>query len=191
MPRAYRVGRGSDCAHKHIHTHVQLVAMHLARLPGLHASCSPFLLLHFVIYSAIVLAPQVIDTSELWRHRGGRKLSLRFLASYLLGANIQQGTAAAAAGHHAAAHHHHHHHHAHHHHHHHHNHHGGGPGGPGGGGPMLPPPQLGHDAIEDARTAMRLYHKYLEVRHNSVLLVSGRVLRLRLLLGVCIVGCHL
>ncbi|KAG2497083.1 hypothetical protein HYH03_005077 [Edaphochlamys debaryana] len=117
----------------------------------------------FRCINMVVPPEQVVDTSELFRYRGGRKLSLRFLASYLLGTTIQQGGA-------LGAHHHHHHHHAHHSHHGHGP--GGGPGGPGPGGPGGgaqggpggPMPQLlGHDAIEDARTAMRLYHKYLEL----------------------------
>jgi len=54
----------------------------------------------------------VIDTVDLWSLEHQRKISLRFLASYLLGEHIQGET---------------------------------------------------HDSIEDSRTALRLYKKYLEV----------------------------
>ena len=56
---------------------------------------------------------QIVDTVELFHFKRQRKLSLRFLASYLLKEDIQQET---------------------------------------------------HDSIEDARTAVRLYHKYLEMQ---------------------------
>ncbi|GIL62633.1 hypothetical protein Vafri_16832 [Volvox africanus] len=162
----------------------------------------------FRCINMVVPPEQVIDTSELFRHRGGRKLSLRFLASYLLGATLQ-GAAGPAAGSggpglnsltHTHTHMHTHAHphtHAHAHAHgqnHLHTQHGGSPGGGGGpvGGMMPQHPQYGpyatqqqqpytptptptptpqhmygHDAVEDARMAMRLYHKYLELVANE------------------------
>ncbi|GIL89852.1 hypothetical protein Vretifemale_17592 [Volvox reticuliferus] len=152
----------------------------------------------------VVPPEQVIDTSELFRHRGGRKLSLRFLASYLLGATLQgaagppphmpvpgAGQVAGGGGPGTNTH-------PHPHTHTHgqpnlHMHHGGSPGGgtPMGGmvmpqhsqygpytaqqqqqqsythTPTTPQHMLGHDAVEDARMAMRLYHKYLELVAND------------------------
>ncbi len=119
---------------------------HSAKLSGPHPHHSRLPDAPTTRRSCVLTHPQVIDTSELFRHRGCRKLSLRFLASYLLGASIQTGSGSGS----------------------------GHVGGPGGHGPMGHgghghvalgggPGGLGHDAIEDARTAMRLYHKYLEV----------------------------
>ena len=66
----------------------------------------------FKMINIVVPPAQIVDTVELFHFKRQRKLSLRFLASYLLGIDIQQGT---------------------------------------------------HDSIEDARTAVRLYEKYLEL----------------------------
>ncbi|GLI62235.1 hypothetical protein VaNZ11_004830 [Volvox africanus] len=164
----------------------------------------------FRCINMVVPPEQVIDTSELFRHRGGRKLSLRFLASYLLGATLQGAAGphhlhmsvpgagpAAGSGGPGLNLHTHTHTHAHAHSHSHgqsspHMQHGGSPGiggGPIGGmmpqhpqyGPYTaqqqqpytptptPTPQhmFGHDAVEDARMAMRLYHKYLELVANE------------------------
>ncbi|GIL89851.1 hypothetical protein Vretifemale_17592 [Volvox reticuliferus] len=158
----------------------------------------------FRCINMVVPPEQVIDTSELFRHRGGRKLSLRFLASYLLGATLQgaagppphmpvpgAGQVAGGGGPGTNTH-------PHPHTHTHgqpnlHMHHGGSPGGgtPMGGmvmpqhsqygpytaqqqqqqsythTPTTPQHMLGHDAVEDARMAMRLYHKYLELVAND------------------------
>ncbi|KAK3256488.1 hypothetical protein CYMTET_34386, partial [Cymbomonas tetramitiformis] len=66
----------------------------------------------FRMLNIILPNENVIDTVELFHFKRQRKLSLRFLASYLLKLDIQQHT---------------------------------------------------HDSIEDAVTALRLYHKYLEL----------------------------
>ncbi|GFR50706.1 hypothetical protein Agub_g12963, partial [Astrephomene gubernaculifera] len=123
----------------------------------------------FRCLNMVVPPEQVIDTSELFRFRGGRKLSLRFLASFLLGACIQQGPAAGSGSPHMMGHHgpmgHHPHPHSHHPHpHHSHGHPHPHPQHPHAHAPQPPQQWMGgHDAIEDARTAMRLYHKYLEL----------------------------
>ncbi|GAX75051.1 hypothetical protein CEUSTIGMA_g2495.t1 [Chlamydomonas eustigma] len=70
----------------------------------------------FRMINLILPASQQIDTAELFSLRRQRKLSLRFLASYLLGINIQGGT---------------------------------------------------HDAIEDARTALWLYQKYMQLQREG------------------------
>ena len=67
----------------------------------------------FKMINVTVPPAQIVDTVELFHFKRQRKLSLRFLASYLLKEDIQQET---------------------------------------------------HDSIEDARTAVRLYHKYLEMQ---------------------------
>ena len=67
----------------------------------------------FKMINVTVPPAQIVDTVELFHFKRQRKLSLRFLASYLLKEDIQQTT---------------------------------------------------HDSIEDARTAVRLYHKYLEMQ---------------------------
>ena len=67
----------------------------------------------FKMINVAVPPAQIVDTVELFHFKRQRKLSLRFLASYLLKEDIQQET---------------------------------------------------HDSIEDARTAVRLYHKYLEMQ---------------------------
>ena len=67
----------------------------------------------FKMINVTVPPAQIVDTVELFHFKRQRKLSLRFLASYLLKEDIQQET---------------------------------------------------HDSIEDARTAVRLYRKYLEMR---------------------------
>ena len=66
----------------------------------------------FKMINIVVPPAQIVDTVELFHFKRQRKLSLRFLASYLLSIDIQQET---------------------------------------------------HDSIEDARTAVRLYEKYLEL----------------------------
>lgn len=70
----------------------------------------------------MILIEQIIDTVELFYLKGKRKLKLRFLTSYLLGADIQSSS---------------------------------------------------HDSIEDARAALGLYQKYLELQrrgeYNNVL----------------------
>ena len=66
----------------------------------------------FKMINIVVPPAQIVDTVELFHFKRQRKLSLRFLASYLLNLDIQQET---------------------------------------------------HDSIEDARTAIRLYEKYLEL----------------------------
>jgi PAB-dependent poly(A)-specific ribonuclease subunit 2 len=70
----------------------------------------------FKMINVVVPPAQIVDTVELFHFKRQRKLSLRFLASYLLGADIQKDT---------------------------------------------------HDSIEDARTAVRLYEKYLEMRRDG------------------------
>ena len=70
----------------------------------------------FKMINVFVPPAQIVDTVELFHFKRQRKLSLRFLASYLLGADIQKDT---------------------------------------------------HDSIEDARTAVRLYEKYLEMREDG------------------------
>ena len=70
----------------------------------------------FKMINVVVPPAQIVDTVELFHFKRQRKLSLRFLASYLLGADIQKDT---------------------------------------------------HDSIEDARTAVRLYEKYLEMREDG------------------------
>jgi PAB-dependent poly(A)-specific ribonuclease subunit 2 len=70
----------------------------------------------FKMINVVVPPSQIVDTVELFHFKRQRKLSLRFLASYLLGADIQKET---------------------------------------------------HDSIEDARTAVRLYEKYLEMREEG------------------------
>ena len=70
----------------------------------------------FKMINVVVPPGQIIDTVELFHFKRQRKLSLRFLASYLLKADIQKDT---------------------------------------------------HDSIEDARTAVRLYEKYLEMRKDG------------------------
>lgn len=68
------------------------------------------------MYGTILLIKQIIDTVELFYLRGKRKLKLRFLTSYLLGADIQSNS---------------------------------------------------HDSIEDARAALGLYQKYLELQESG------------------------
>ena len=63
----------------------------------------------------VVPKEQILDTVELFRYDGSRKLNLRFLAKHVLGMNIQTGN---------------------------------------------------HDSIEDARTALALYRKYLELKEQ-------------------------
>ena len=70
----------------------------------------------FKMINVVVPPGQIVDTVELFHFKRQRKLSLRFLASYLLHADIQKDT---------------------------------------------------HDSIEDARTAVRLYEKYLEMRKDG------------------------
>jgi len=70
----------------------------------------------FRIINVYVPPSQVIDTVDLWCLEGQRKISLRFLAAFLLGENIQGET---------------------------------------------------HDSIEDARTAVRLWRKWEEVRREG------------------------
>lgn len=66
-----------------------------------------------------ILVPpvQIIDTLDIYRLEGQRKISLRFLAWYVLSIDIQQDT---------------------------------------------------HDSIEDARTALQLYRKYLKLKEQGV-----------------------
>jgi PAB-dependent poly(A)-specific ribonuclease subunit 2 len=70
----------------------------------------------FRIINVYVPPAQVIDTVDLWCLEGQRKISLRFLAAFLLKENIQGET---------------------------------------------------HDSIEDARTALRLWRKWEEVRREG------------------------
>ncbi|KAF8066299.1 Pan2 [Scenedesmus sp. PABB004] len=117
----------------------------------------------FRVLNLTVPPEQVRDTVELFSFRRQRKLSLRFLASYLLGLTIQQGggaagaaaaaAAAAAAGRGAPAL-------------------GagaaasppGGAGRAGDAGGAAPRPGGGHDSIEDAATALALYHVYVQLQ---------------------------
>ena len=70
----------------------------------------------FRILNIAVPSEQIIDTVELFRQTGGRKLRLRYLAYYLLGEKIQEKE---------------------------------------------------HDSIEDARTALRLFRKYEEMKRQG------------------------
>lgn len=70
----------------------------------------------FRTINILVPPEQVIDTLDIYRLEGQRKISLRFLAWYVLSVDIQQET---------------------------------------------------HDSIEDARTALQLYRKYLKLKERN------------------------
>jgi PAB-dependent poly(A)-specific ribonuclease subunit 2 len=80
--------------------------------------CGHGLLSDFRCLNMAVPATQIVDTVELFHFKRQRKLGLRFLARFLLGAHIQRGS---------------------------------------------------HDSVEDARTALALYAKYLRLQRRGTL----------------------
>ena len=72
--------------------------------------------LDFRMLNIFVPPSQIIDTVTIFRHKRSRMISLRFLANYLLGCDMQQDT---------------------------------------------------HDSIEDARTALEIYRKAVELKKKG------------------------